>query len=86
MRSRGFTLIELVIVIVILGIIAVTAAPKFINLSSNAQIASIKGVSAGLHHIVEMTKIQAHLQRKSDQFNYLIGCRRCHRSGLIMTQ
>ncbi|MGL4204867.1 MAG: type IV pilin protein, partial [Aeromonadaceae bacterium] len=31
-RSAGFTLIELVIVIVILGILAVTAAPKFLNL------------------------------------------------------
>ena len=34
MNSRtGFTLIELIVVIVILGILAVTAAPKFMNLT-----------------------------------------------------
>ena len=33
-RQQGFTLIELIVVIVILGILAVTAAPKFMNLTS----------------------------------------------------
>ncbi len=37
--SKGFTLIELVVVIVILGILSVTALPKFINLSKDAKIA-----------------------------------------------
>ena len=32
-RQQGFTLIELIVVIVILGILAVTAAPKFMNLT-----------------------------------------------------
>ncbi|MGL4750761.1 MAG: type II secretion system protein, partial [Shewanella sp.] len=36
-RQQGFTLIELVVVIIILGILAVTAAPKFINLQSDAR-------------------------------------------------
>ena len=35
-RQQGFTLIELIVVIVILGILAVTAAPKFMNLTSDA--------------------------------------------------
>ncbi|MBM7073074.1 prepilin-type N-terminal cleavage/methylation domain-containing protein [Shewanella sp. 202IG2-18] len=36
-KQQGFTLIELVVVIIILGILAVTAAPKFINLQSDAR-------------------------------------------------
>jgi MSHA pilin protein MshA len=47
-KQAGFTLIELVIVIVILGILAVMAIPKFINLSTDAQAASTNGVAAAL--------------------------------------
>ncbi len=44
-RQNGFTLIELVVVIVILGILAVTAAPKFINLEGDARAAAVEGVA-----------------------------------------
>ena len=46
-RHRGFTIIELVSVIVILGILAAVAFPKFQNLSSSAKTAAVNGAIAG---------------------------------------
>ncbi|MGC9402318.1 type II secretion system protein [Vibrio genomosp. F10 str. 9ZC157] len=43
-RQGGFTLIELVVVIVILGILAVTAAPRFLNLQDDARQATLEGL------------------------------------------
>ncbi|MBD1558970.1 type II secretion system protein [Vibrio sp. S9_S30] len=43
-RQGGFTLIELVVVIVILGILAVTAAPKFLNIQDDARKATLEGL------------------------------------------
>jgi MSHA pilin protein MshA len=48
-RNAGFTLIELVIVIIVLGILAATAVPKFINLQDDAKASAMKGVEASLH-------------------------------------
>jgi prepilin-type N-terminal cleavage/methylation domain-containing protein len=44
MNRKGFTLIELILVIAILGILAVSALPKFLNLSASAQTAARDGV------------------------------------------
>jgi len=47
-QQKGFTLIELVVVIVILGILAATALPKFVDMSGEAEQAAVQGVAGAI--------------------------------------
>ena len=54
-EQQGFTLIELVIVIIILGILAATAAPKFINLTGDAREATLHGIAGAINSANTLT-------------------------------
>ncbi|GAD00954.1 prepilin-type N-terminal cleavage/methylation domain-containing protein [Agarivorans albus] len=68
-KQQGFTLIELVIVIIILGILAVTAAPKFLNLQTDARVSTLSGLEAALKggaNLVYSKSAIAGVERQAD--------------------
>jgi MSHA pilin protein MshB len=57
-KQSGFTLIELVIVVAILGFLAATAIPKFLNLTDQAKQANIEGMAGGFATAVSLARAQ----------------------------
>ena len=61
-QKNGFTLIELVVVIVVLGILAATAAPKFIDLQEDANQATMLAMKGALSSANSMTSMKIMLR------------------------
>lgn len=57
--KRGFTLIEVVIVMVILGILAVVAIPKFVDLTSNAKISATQATLGTIRSVLAVEYAKA---------------------------
>ncbi len=58
-KQQGFTLIELVIVIVLLAILSVTTAPKFIDLTSDAKGATLDSIGGSMNSAMELIYARA---------------------------
>ncbi len=69
-KNQGFTLVELVIVIVILGILAVTAAPKFLNLSGDAKASTLSAVKASIESANAQVYAKAIIASKQNEATY----------------
>ncbi len=55
-KQQGFTLIELVMVIVILGILAATALPKFVDMTKSARESTLKGLAGAINGAKSIVK------------------------------
>ncbi|MCL1058962.1 type II secretion system GspH family protein [Shewanella gelidimarina] len=71
-HKSGFTLIEMVVVIIILGILAVIAAPKFLNFRTDAKIAALEGVAGAMSSGLALVHSKAAIEGQDSETGSIV--------------